>query len=215
MNQKPEALCDPEAPEADNLAQSGEGGAVSDAMALTLVSIGQRIRKARTGRSMTLKDLSEVSGISISMLSLVERGRVSPSIGSLIVVADALGVSISDLVADPQNNRDEVVIRAADQPVIEHAGHVTRRMVLDDQTRAVSIAIGDFPPGTESSRTLHQHSGHEYGFVLEGRITVEVNGTSYDLTKGDLISYSSRTPHRIWNRSKRPARTVWFNLRQV
>ena len=75
------------------------------------------------------------------------------------------------------------------------------------EKRAVSIAIADFPPNSDSSRSPHTHSGYEYGFVLEGKITVEVSGTSYDLSKGDLISYSSRTPHRIWNRSKRSART--------
>lgn len=218
MNEKPSLLLEERVTESAEFvepAPSEKDEPVSDAMALTLVSIGQHIRKARMNRSMTLKDLSTVSGISISMLSLVERGRVSPSIGSLLVVADALGVSISDLVADPPTNKDEVVIRQTDQRVIEHASHVIRRLVLDDQKRAVSIAIADFPPNSDSSRSPHTHSGYEYGFVLEGKITVEVSGTSYDLSKGDLISYSSRTPHRIWNRSKRSARTVWFNLRQV
>ena len=54
--------------------------------------------------------------------------------------------------------------------------------------------------------------GHEYGFVLDGKLTVEVDGQSYSLGKGDLISYSSRARHRIRNHGKRPARTLWFNL---
>lgn len=181
-------------------------------MAATLTAIGLRIRKARSARSMTLQDLAEASGVSTSMLSLVERGRVSPSIGSLIVIAEALGVSMSDLIVDDPEQPDQEVVRVADQRVIEHAQHVIRRLVRDDRKRAVSIAIADFPPNSDSTSTPHSHAGYEYGFVLEGTLAVEIDGTSYVLEKGDLVSYSSKSKHRIWNPGKRNARTLWFNL---
>lgn len=193
--------------------QLSTGAPVSESTAQTLAAIGRQTRKVRQARSMTLKDVSDSSGISVSMLSLVERGRVAPSIGSLIVLADALGVTISDLLADQPSGRDEVVVREADQKVITQASHVVNRLVLDDQKHEVSIGVVDFPANGESSRAPHSHTGHEYVFVLDGRLTAEVNDSSYDIRKGDLISYSSRTPHRIRNPGRRPARAVWFNLR--
>lgn len=184
----------------------------TDAMAAMLRTIGLRIRKARLARELTLQDLANASGVSTSMLSLVERGRVSPSIGSLIVIAEALRVPMSDLIVDEAEKKDEILIRAADQRVIEHANRVVRRLVCDDRKRAVSIAVADFPPNTDTTPTPHSHGGYEYGLVLEGRITVEIEGASYHLEKGDLISYRSQSRHRIWNHSKRNARTLWFNL---
>jgi len=57
-------------------------------------------------------------------------------------------------------------------------------------------------------------SGYEYGFVLEGTLSVEVDGTPYVLGRGDLISYSSRKPHRLWNYTDEKVRTLWFNLQR-
>jgi transcriptional regulator with XRE-family HTH domain len=191
------------------------GQGQTNAMAATLLAIGQRIRKTRSARSMTLQDLAAASGVSTPMLSLIERGRVAPSIGSLIMIAEAFGMSMSDLIADDAAETDQVVVREADQRVIEHAKHVIRRLIRDDRKRAVSIAVADFPPNSDSTSNPHAHTGFEYGYILDGKITVEIEGTTHILEKGDLISYNSKSKHRIWNPGKRSARTLWFNLRSA
>jgi transcriptional regulator with XRE-family HTH domain len=184
----------------------------TDEMNQTLAAIGVRIRGARIARSMTLQALADVSGLSPSMLSLVERGRASPSIGSLIVIASALGIAMSDLIVDDSSRAENAVVRQADQRVIETAQHVVRRLLREDRARAVSVAINEYAPKTGSAPAPLSHAGFEYGFVLEGELTVEIDGNTHHLEKGDLISYSSRRQHRIWNHGKRLTRTLWFNL---
>jgi len=184
----------------------------TDEMNQTLAAIGVRIRGARIARSMTLQALADVSGLSPSMLSLVERGRASPSIGSLIVIASALGIAMSDLIVDDSSTAENAVVRQADQRVIETAQHVVRRLLREDRARAVSVAINEYAPKTGSAPAPLSHAGFEYGFVLEGELTVEIDGNTHHLEKGDLISYSSRRQHRIWNHGKRLTRTLWFNL---
>jgi transcriptional regulator with XRE-family HTH domain len=185
---------------------------ITETMAATLAAIGVKIRTARISRSMTLQALADVSGLSPSMLSLVERGRASPSIGSLIVIADALGVAMSDLIVADPAVKEKVVVRPADQRVVETAQHVVRRLLREDRARAVSVAINEYAPNTGSAPVPIVHAGYEYGFVLEGELTVEIDGAAHQIEKGDLISYSSRRQHRIWNHGKRKARTLWFNL---
>jgi transcriptional regulator with XRE-family HTH domain len=185
---------------------------MTEAMATTLAAIGLRIRSARMARSMTLQALADASGVSPSMLSLVERGRTSPSIGSLIVIAEALGIAMSDLIVAETGAKEQVVVRPVDQRVVETAQHVVRRLLREDRARAVSVAINEYAPDTGSAATPITHAGFEYGFVLEGELTVELDGASHLIRKGDLISYSSRRQHRIWNHSKKKARTLWFNL---
>jgi len=176
----------------------------------TLAAIGRRIRDTRKARGMTLQQLAEVSGISSSMLSLVERGLASPSIGSLIVIADALNETMSDLMATDPHTAD-LVVRAADiQPVTTNQ-NVVRRVMKEDRGRGISIALNEYAPNTGSNESPLSHDGYEYGLLLEGVLTVEIDGEIHKIGAGDLISYESRRPHRIFNHGERIARTVWIN----
>lgn len=187
---------------------------VAENTASALVAIGLRIREFRLGRSMTLQALADVTNLSPSMLSLVERGRASPSIGSLIAIADALGVTMSDIIVSEAQQDEQLVVRASDQRIVETAEHVIRRLLREDRSRGISIAMNEYQPHTGSAENPITHDGFEYGFVLEGKLTVEVDGVSYTLESGDLISYSSRRPHRMWNHGKSKVRTLWFNIAQ-
>lgn len=187
---------------------------LNESASRTLIAIGQRIRDLRKGRGMTLQQLAEVSGISSSMLSLVERGLASPSIGSLIVVSEALGKNMSDLLASDDHS-DDLVVRVSDTQVIVTENNVVRRVLKEDRTNGISIAINEYAPNTASNDTPLSHEGFEYGLLLEGQLTVEVDGISHILRAGDLISYASRRPHKIRNSGDKVARTVWFNTNRA
>jgi quercetin dioxygenase-like cupin family protein len=144
------------------------------------------------------------------MLSLVERGKTSASIGTLITIADALNMQISDLIAPEQQVRSGVVIRSSEQPIYEASQGVTWRVVRQDRQRGIEIAINEYGPGTGSTRAPHQHKGHEYGLVLDGELTVELQGTTHLLQRGDTIAYSSATAHKIWNYGRSSARALWI-----
>src|SRR5436305_2515998 len=189
-----------------------EADAYSDAAASALTAIGLRIKELRLTRGMTLQSVSDVSGLSPSMLSLVERGRASPSVGSLVVIASALGVTMSELVANEPTPEERLVVRSTDAKAVETAQHVIRRVLREDKSRGLSVAVNEYAPGTGNADQPIAHSGFEYGFILEGQLTVSVEGTSYVLDAGDLISYSSRRPHRLWNYSDARVRTLWINL---
>ncbi len=185
---------------------------VAETTASTLAAIGERIREVRQAKNMTLQMLAESTKLSVSMLSLVERGRASPSIGSLIVIASALGITMSDLIANEPEADEDIVVRASQHHVVETAKHVVRRLIREDRTRGLSIAINEYEPNTGNADAAVSHAGFEYGFVLDGVLTVEIDNTSHILKSGDLISYNSRRAHRIWNYGRRKARTLWFNL---
>ena len=180
--------------------------------ASTLAAIGSRIREQRRARRLTLQSLADIAGISPSMLSLVERGRASPSIGSLIVVASALKISMADLLAGEAEPEERVVVHAHEAAIVETAQHVVRRILREDRGRGISIALNEYEPHTGSADKPISHEGFEYGFVLEGELTVEVAGVAYRLVQNDLIAYSSRRLHKIWNHGDTHVRTLWFNL---
>lgn len=197
----------PEAGAAESLEAELEGMAASAVQA-----IGTKVRELRTGQGLTLQGLADMTGLSPSLLSLVERGKTSPSIGTLVSVAHALGVHMGDLVPGDQSVRESPVRRAADQRVFSTPGGVTRRVLRDDRGRGLEIAINEYAPGGHSAdRELH-HGGYEYGFVLDGLLTVELEGESLVLQPGDSIAYDSTRSHRIVNEGGGPARALWVNL---
>ncbi len=195
----------------DTGASPHEAEELAETTASTLVTIGLRIRDARRARGMTLQAIAKISRLSPSMLSLVERGRASPSIGSLIVIANALRISMSDLMASEPVD-DKLVVHSPEAPIVETAKHVIRRLLREDRERGVSIALNEYAPHTGSTERPITHPGFEYGFILEGELTVKVDGAEYRLKKGDLIAYGSHRKHKIWNHGSVKVRTLWFNL---
>lgn len=180
--------------------------------ASAVAALGARVRELRSRRHMTLLELSKRTKLSTSMLSLVERGRASPSIGSLIVIANALGATMSDIIELSPQTTSDVVVRSSQQPAVEASNNLMRRILKQDRAHGVLISLTDYKPNSGSSPVPRGHEGYEHGFVLEGQLTVELNGATYVLEPGDLISYRSDVPHRIWNYGRVAAKALWFNL---
>ncbi|MGH2788765.1 MAG: cupin domain-containing protein [Actinomycetota bacterium] len=178
----------------------------------TVAFLGTRIRGLRAQRNLTLQQLAGKTGLSSSMLSLVERGKTSPSIGTLVAICSALGVHMTDLFDTDSRLTREPVVRVADQPVIETPEGVIRRIIRTDDARGIEIVFNEYEPGTGSGASPVHHAGYEYGVVLEGKLTVEVDGHEYELRRGDSIGYDSKLPHKIENAGKRHVRAVWVNL---
>jgi len=187
------------------------GDSTGDAIAL----IGTRIRDVRTARGMPLRALADRTGLSMSMLSLVERGKTSPSIGTLIAICSALDVHMADLLAPVNAARASPISRLEDQPVVRTPTGVERRILRDDRINGVEIAVNQYQPNTGSAPMPIHHEGFEYGIVLDGQLTVELDGKVHTLRAGDLISYDSARDHRISNQGSRKARALWVNLRRA
>ena len=180
--------------------------------AQALLAIGTRIRQVRSERGFTLQALADMTGLSASLLSLVERGKTSPSIGTLVAVAHALGVHMADLVPGAPPVSEIPVVRVHQQPVYSTPEGVNSRILCDDRVRGLEVALNEYASGGRSADASLHHDGCEYGVVIEGVLTVDVDGVAYELNQGDSIAYDSSRPHRIQNNSRREARAIWVNL---
>ena len=118
------------------------------------------------------------------MVSMVERGRTSPSIGTLVAIASALGVHMSELFELDVDGPRDAVQRADEQQVVEATGGVLRRLVQVDPRRGLELVVNEYAPGTASAVQVTHHSGYEYGYVLEGVLTVELQNTSHRIEQG-------------------------------
>jgi transcriptional regulator with XRE-family HTH domain len=182
---------------------------LDDQTARILNAIGHKVRSLRKQHGLTLQALADASSVSASMLSLVERGLAAPSIESLILIGDALSTSLSDLF-DVGDQDGGIVVRADEAKIIVTEDSVIQRVLRDDSTQGVTIAIDEYSPGLSWQSKMDRPAGVTHGLVIEGELTVEVDGRRYALHPGDLISYASDRQSRVTNRSGRLTRTVWF-----
>jgi transcriptional regulator with XRE-family HTH domain len=191
--------------------EPGDGIAQRDASQMLQV-VGTSVRMARKRHRMTLQNLADRTGVSVSMLSMLERGVASPSIGTLVSVSSALGLHMAQLFQDPSAQASSPVRRRADQVVVQAAEGVSRWLVHTDLERNLEMVINEYEPGTSSSKTPVHHEGMEFGVIISGALTVGLDDIDYVLEPGDGIAYSSRTPHVLTNNGLGKTRAVWVNV---
>lgn len=199
---------------------NGDGGAAdrvvherdSDAAEQTMLLVGARIRAMRLRQQLTLRDVAERTGVSVSMLSMLERGVSTASVGTLVAVASALGVHMYDLFAHKDGTDGSPVTRVSEQAVIRMGEGTTRRVAHSDAAAGLEMAVNEYDLGGASGPSATHHDGREFGVLISGQLTVELDGQSHVLEPGDVIAYSSDRPHRIANTGNEPAVAVWVNL---
>lgn len=190
----------------------GTRAAVQEETEKTFAMIGVQIRKMRQRRRMTIQQLAEASGMSASMLSLVERGLTSPSLLSLTAIGRSLGITLAEMMSGQLSERDETVTRVGDMPLLKTPDGILRRVLRQDRKRGVTITYNEYGAGIGNSPVGITHQGFEYGLVIEGELTIEIDGVQTILHSGDIVSLKSTRLHKIWNYSATKATTIWFNL---
>ncbi len=180
------------------------------AVTKTVADIGKRLKDLRRSRGMTLQSVAEASSLSASMVSLVERGHASPSIGTLVALCDALSIHVADLFAGIDVQPGLVVLRDS-QPAVRSSEGVTRRTILDDAELGIELLDYVFEKGAKTGKAAH-HSGAEIGFIVEGELEVEVGTEMHTLTPGDAVHFLSTLPHRFENVANGKTRAIWVNV---
>lgn len=163
---------------------------MDDRLHRTLDAVGPRLRYLRQRRDITLSDLSEETGISISTLSRLEAGRRRPTLEQLLPLARAFGATLDELVDAPPTGDPRVNLR----PIPTGDG----RVVLPLTRRPGGIQAYKFvlPAGDDDAvPELRTHEGYDWVFVLNGRLRVVLGEHDIILQPGEVAEFDTRTPH--------------------
>lgn len=161
-------------------------------------SISERIRALRTQNKLTLKDLSEKTGLSVSFLSQVENGSSSLAITSLKKIADSLNVSIKIFFDDFEEHKYLVKKEEHKEFRLEGSNFSYARLSGDFPNRNTEIIAVTIAPN-EKHNEIFEHFGEEFVYVLEGTLTITLDCEDHTLTPGDSMHYPSTLPHRWSN----------------
>ena len=179
-------------------------------------TLGARIRQERQAAGLTVRRLAARIEVSPSLISQIERGRASPSVATLWAIATELGLPVGDLFSDAEaalGTPAAVDGRATRQTrtAITLAGGVRWERLTATPDHEVDFVYVVYPVGSESCPpdALSQHGGKEYGYVISGKLGVQIGFDEYALRAGDSISFESHRPHRLWAIGNEPAVAVW------
>jgi transcriptional regulator with XRE-family HTH domain len=171
--------------------------------------VSKRIRELRLERKMTLKELSEKTGLSISFLSQVERASSSIAITSLKKIADAVDVPITSFFED-YANKNYIVKTEEQKPFrIEGSGSIYTRLGGEFPGRAIEPMLVTLPSGQSTGKKM-SHAGEEFYYVLEGNVVFDVDGKEYIVRSGDSIHFPSTIPHSMQNPYDRNVKVLCF-----
>lgn len=169
-------------------------------------AVGVRVRELREDRGLSLRALSDRCGLSINAISLIERGRSSPTVSSLHALTAALGVPIVDLFQAAEARGVVVVTR---DRRLGHDEHGVRMESLGTGLRDQQLApfLFTLAPGAGGERPV-RHPGQEFAHCLEGQVEYIVDGERHVLSAGDSLLLESTLPHAFRNASPRRARLL-------
>jgi transcriptional regulator with XRE-family HTH domain len=170
-------------------------------------SVGSRLRATRRLHGRTLRDVAMEAEVSESFLSQLERGRASASIASLMRIAEALGLSMSEVFEPPREGPQ--LLRAADRPELRLVQGTIKWLVTPESASEMEVILARLPPGGATGAEASRHrDAEELVVVLKGAVVVQVGPDRFQLGPGDSISFRSAEPHTVASRNDAEAEVL-------
>ncbi len=164
--------------------------------------LGERIRKAREMRGLTLEDISNRTGIDVDTLKRMESGEMTPPLGQLIRLGKALDMKMGYFISPGVDKPMTVVRTDQRQPISrygekrsEQYGYVYECLAPEKANRLMEPFIVTLLP--TDAEEFSTHDGQEFLFVLEGEMKVQVGDQIEFLRSGDAVYYDSNQPHLV------------------
>jgi transcriptional regulator with XRE-family HTH domain len=168
------------------------------------VDVATRLKELREARNMSMRMLATKSGLSANALSMIERGKTSPSVSTLYKLADALGISISAFF-DSQVEKKQIIFLKADQRTrMPFTRGMFESLGGENFAGRVEPFMLTLESGAVSGPHGIIHTGHEFVLCLRGKLEYQVDRQIFLLEPGDSLLFASKLHHK-W---KNPSHTV-------
>jgi transcriptional regulator with XRE-family HTH domain len=191
-----------------------ESGPETIQRALSSYEIGRKLRLLRLRKKIALVDLGKHTGLSPSLLSQLENGKMVPTLPTLARIAMVFDVGLEHFFGDNSARRVFSIVRAeermrfperADTPV---PSYFFECLTLATHGKGLQAYLAEFPPRPSADGNEHFHDGSEFIFVLEGSLTIRFQGEDHELKSGDSVLMDSSEPHSYRGTGKKGARAI-------
>ncbi|HPO49035.1 MAG TPA: XRE family transcriptional regulator [Spirochaetota bacterium] len=174
---------------------------------------GEKIREIREKRKITMREVAEKAGISESLISQIERNKVSPAIDTLLSIIDILEIDIEYIFSDLKKDKKVEIVRNSQRNKYIFEG-VTYEQVSkinsENEAHSIEAYYLEIYQGKDKGSVEYGHVGKELGIILEGKGQLKYGNKVYDLEKGDSVSFSSDIPHILKNVGDGTLKAFWI-----
>ena len=171
------------------------------------IRIGERIRQMRRRNGLTAQEVARRAGVSAAYLSRLENDKISPTVATLSRLTQAMNESVSRLFA---NHASGPLVRRDMRREVHNRGVVDYIITPSDLSQ-LQVMETIVSPNQGSGRTPYTHNGEvECVLVLDGVLTIWLDGEPYRLRTGDAVTFPCQTPHRWENPGNSSARVLWI-----
>ena len=168
---------------------------------LSRYEIGPKLRALRLRKKMGLVELGRHTKLSAAMLSKIERGRLFPTLPTLLRISLVFGVGLEHFFLDARQRPTVAVVRRTDRkrfpdrPGTKHAVYYFESLDYPATERPMSGYYVEFQAVQDNAARPHEHPGAELIYVIDGRLGVTIDGVETVLDRGDSMYFDSARPH--------------------
>ena len=168
---------------------------------LDAYAIGATVKALRTKKRIGLVELGRHSGLSPAMLSKIERGRLFPTLPTLLRIALVFGVGLDYFFSDARNQPAAGVVRRRERlrfperPGARDPAFYFESLDYAAVERRLNAYFAEFPSPVGSKLRLHEHPGGEFIYVLRGSLTLHIDGDELILDSEDSIYFDATLQH--------------------
>ncbi|MCH3963907.1 MAG: XRE family transcriptional regulator [Clostridium sp.] len=171
------------------------------------MNIGEKVKELRNKKGLTLKDMSEKTGLSTGFLSQFERGITTIAVENLSNIADVLKVKINYFFDDEEK---ELIIRSYDQPFIRELNKtIYKSLSRYPEDKMFSPELVELLPKNDHQYPdVYSHQGEEFVYILEGILTLIIEKDVFNLYPGDSAHYLSTQKHNWDNQTNKVVKFI-------
>lgn len=164
-------------------------------------SIGEKLRTLRLRKSMGLVELGKHTGLSAALLSKLERGKLFPTLPTLLRIAMVFGVGLEYFFTDERKRRvvgivrKDERIRFPERPGTQEVPYFFECLDFRSTERKLSAFLAEFQELPAEKAKPHQHPGVEFLYLIKGSLTVKIGSDEYELEAEDAIYFDSAVLH--------------------
>lgn len=179
-------------------------------------ALGEKLRTLRLKKSMGLVELGRHTGLSAAMLSKLERGKLFPTLPTLLRIAMVFGVGLDFFFSDERKRHVVSIVRKAERlrfpeapgSSASHIAYHFESLDFKANERKLNGFYAEFASAANHNSKIHQHVGVELLYLISGRLELNIGSATYILDEGDAIYFDSAVRHNYRRMGSRACHAV-------
>lgn len=163
------------------------------------INIGERVKKLRSERELTLQDVANLTGFSKALISQIENNVVTPPINTLSKIAKVLNVKMTYFFEEEINYKSYYIVPNDKRKFVFREGakhgYLYEELASMKNNDLFETFIVSVKPGSSGEKKLFSHEGYEFMYILKGHLKMFMNHEVVELKEGDSIAFNSKIPH--------------------